>query len=845
VKPFSAWRSVRGKAAGLLPATLLLLAAAVLFEREVTQSITAATERSGIARMQAGAAQQVLTAVQDAETGQRGFLLTGRAYYLEPYQHAAARIASLLDHLDALGKDTPWLRQEAAPLHDLVPRKMAELEQTVVLARAGKDQEAVDLVLTDNGKALMDDIRVAVQRILDRAEAERAAEVASALARQRLASLGMQAAAALGVLLLGLAVLALLLGRARLLETRRRELLSTAQLEAAVEHVRDGVAVFDPEERLLLRNSRFAGTIGLPPGIVRPGVPLADLAAAQRLDPPLLSMPRPGDTPAIAETEQDGRRLEVWRTAMPDGGQMVAVADITRRVQAESLARHAQKMEVLGQMTGGVAHDFNNLLQVVSTNLELISKHPAARDGGDGWLHARLDAARAGAARGARLTRHLLAFARRQPLAPEPLDPARVLMGIEDMLRRTLGEAVAMELVVGGGLWAVRADPNQLENALLNLVVNARDAMAGPGGETQGRLTIEVANASLDEEYAARAAEVTPGQYVMFAVTDTGCGMAPEQLRRATEPFYTTKGEGKGTGLGLSMVFGFAKQSDGHFQLYSELGHGTTARLYIPRTAAAVRAPSPEPVAVASGQGELVLLVEDDPGVRQVAGDVLASLGYAVLAAEDAEAAMRMLDGGARPDVLFTDVVMPGPLSSRGLAEQAQRMMPGLAVLFTSGYTQNSIVHNGELDPGINLLSKPWRTEDLARHLRTALDAVRRPRTPEALRVLLVEDETLVRMTTAAMLADLGHDVLEAETGAEALSRLAQGIDLVVCDLGLPDMDGLALVDRMRERLPGVPVVVASGAARPEGEGIVWLGKPYDEAALRSALDQARAACAV
>ena len=849
LKPFSPWRSVRWKAAGLLLATLLLVAAAVLCEREVARSIQAASDRGRLARLQAGAALQVLLAAQDAETGQRGFLLTGRAYYLDPYHHATARMSQVLDRLGELGKDTPWLRDEAAPLRELVPRKMAELEETVALARAGKDQDAVDLVLTDDGKALMDDIRATVQRIVDRAEAERGAEVSSVMARQRLASIGMQAAAALGVLLLGLAVLALLLGRARLLDTGRREQLLAAQLHAAVEHVRDGVAVFGPDERLVLRNSRFARTAGLAPDLVRPGVTLAALAAAQRLDPPLLSDPRPGDTPAVAEAQQDGRRLEIWRTAMPDGGQMVAVADISRRVQAESLARQAQKMEVLGQMTGGVAHDFNNLLQVVSANLELVSKHLAKRDGagrdcGDGWLHARLDAARAGVARGARLTRHLLAFARRQPLAPEPLDPARVLMGIEDMLRRTLGEAIAMELVVGGGLWAVRADPGQLENALLNLVVNARDAMTGADGDRTGRLTVEVANASLDEEYAARAAEVTPGQYVMFAVTDTGCGMTPEQLRRATEPFYTTKGEGQGTGLGLSMVFGFAKQSEGHFQLYSEPGRGTTARLYIPRTAAAVRAPAPEPAAVAPGQGELVLLVEDDPGVRQVAGDALASLGYAVLAAADAETALRMLEGGARPDVLFTDVVMPGPLSSRGLAERAQRMLPGVAVLFTSGYTQSSIVHNGELDPGINLLSKPWRTEDLARHLRAALDAARRPRTPDALRVLLVEDEVLVRMTTASLLADLGHDVLEAETGTEALARLGEDIDLVVCDLGLPDMDGLALVDRMRERLPCIPVVVASGAARAEGEGIVWLGKPYDEAALRSALDQARAACA-
>lgn len=841
---FSAWHSVRWKAAGLLVATLLLLAAAVLFEREVSQSIRAAIDRTGVARVQAGAARLVLSTVQDAETGQRGFLLTGRAYYLEPYQQAAARMTAVLDRLAELGDDTPWLREEAAPLHELVPRKMAEIAQTVELARAGRQSDAISLVLTDNGKALMDGIRVAVQRILDRAEAERLAQVASVLAHQRIASIGMQAAAALGILLLGLAVLALLLGRARLLDTQRRERLSAAQLEAAIEHIRDGVAVFDPAERLVLRNSRFAATIGLPPEVVRPGMPLSGLAAAQRLEPPLLSHPRPHLQPVIAEAQQDSRRLEIWRTAMPDGGQMVAVADITRRVQAESLARHAQKMEVLGQMTGGVAHDFNNLLQVVSTNLELMSKHLAPREGQDSWLQARLDAARAGVTRGARLTRHLLAFARRQPLAPEPLDPARVLMGIEDMLRRTLGEAIAMELVVGGGLWAVRADPGQLENALLNLVVNARDAMTGPDGGAKGRLTIEVANASLDEDYAARAAEVAPGQYVMFAVTDTGAGMTPDQLRRATEPFYTTKAEGRGTGLGLSMVFGFAKQSEGHFQLYSEPGRGTTARLYIPRTTAAVRAPSPEPAAIAPGQGELVLLVEDDPGVRQVASDALASLGYSVLAAADAEAALRMLEGGARPDVLFTDVVMPGPLPSRELAERAQRMLPGLAVLFTSGYTQNSIVHNGELDPGINLLSKPWRTEDLARHLRGALDQARRPRMPNALRVLLVEDEMLVRMTTAAMLADLGHDVLEAESGAEALARLAHGIDLVVCDLGLPDMDGLALVDQVRERLPGIPVVVASGAARTEARDIVWLGKPYDESALRSALDQARAACA-
>ncbi len=841
LKPFSVWRAVRWQGATLLLLTLSLLTTAVLFEREVAHSISEAIERTTLARMQASAARQVFSVVQDAETGQRGFLLTGRTYYLEPYQQATAQMATALKHLDELSPATPWLREEIAPLNELMRRKMAELDQTVALARTGQQQAAVDLVLTDDGKALMDALRVTIQRVVDRADSERTAQLTGLVARQRLAGMGMQAAAAIGVSLLGLVVFALLVGRARLLDTQRRERLLAAQLEAAVEHIRDEVAVFGPEDRLLLRNSRFAETIGLPPEVVQPGVPLADLAAVQRLQPPLLSEPRPGTKPVVAEAQQESRRLEIWRTAMPDGGQMVAVADITRRVQAEDVARQAQKMEVLGQMTGGVAHDFNNLLQVVSANLELVSQRLAKRDPNDGWLHARIDAARAGVIRGARLTRHLLAFARRQPLAPEPLDPARVLMGIEDMMRRTLGGAIELELVVGGGLWAVRADPNQLENALLNLVVNARDAMMAPGAEPQGRLTIEVANASLDEQYAALASEVSPGQYVMFAVTDTGIGMTPDQLRRAIEPFYTTKAEGKGTGLGLSMVFGFAKQSEGHFQLYSEPGRGTTARLYIPRTAAAVRAPTAEPAAIAASQGELVLLVEDDPGVRQVAADALASLGYTVLAAADAAAALRILEGGARPDVLFTDVVMPGALSSRALAERAQRMLPGLAVLFTSGYTQNSIVHKGELDHGINLLSKPWRTEDLARQMRAVLDQARKPRQAEALRVLLVEDEVLVRMTTAVMLADLGHDVLEAETGAEAIDRLIQGVDLVVCDLGLPDMDGLALVDKVRERLPGIPVIVASGAAGVEGRDVVWLGKPYDEFALRSALNEALA----
>jgi len=844
LRPPSVWQAVRLQGAALLVAVMTLLSAVVALEQQIGQSIQGLIDSTALARMQAGAARQVLSAVQDAETGQRGYLLTQRPYYLQPMQQATAQMDAVLDRLSTLAETSPWMRDEIAPLRGLVRRKLEELSRTVALSRAGRQQEAIDLVLTDEGRALMDGIRGTVQRIVDRAEAKRASQAAALQQRERSATLGMQVASALGLLLLGLATFALLVSRARLLDLQRRERALAARLEAAMEHIRDGIAVFGPEDRLLLNNSRFAETIGLPPEVMRPGVPLSELAAAQRLEPPLLSSTRPGAKPVVAEARHENRRLEIWRSAMPDGGQMVAVADITRRAQAEDVARQAQKMEVLGQMTGGVAHDFNNLLQVVSANLELISLRLAKQAEPDSWMNARLEAARAGVLRGARLTRQLLAFARRQPLAPEPLDPARVLTGMEDMLRRTTGEAIELELVVGGGLWSVRADPNQLENALLNLVVNARDAMTGPDGLPVGRLTIEATNASLDEEYAARAAEVAPGQYVMYAVTDTGVGMTPEQLRRATEPFYTTKAAGKGTGLGLSMVFGFAKQSGGHFQLYSEPGRGTTARLYIPRTAAPARIAAAEPAGVPLANGELVLLVEDDPGVRQVAADALSGLGYVVQAAADAGAALRFLEGGARPDVLFTDVVMPGELSSRTLAERAQQMLPGLAVLFTSGYTQNSIVHNGELDRGVSLLSKPWRTEELARQMRSVLDQARALRSAQALRVLLVKRDPLLRVATAAMLADLGHDVAEAGTGAEALSQLLHGVDLMICDDELMDVDGLALVELVRTRLPGTPAILA-GDSEPAGRhDVVWLGKPYDAAALQAALSQAGTACA-
>ena len=414
---------------------------------------------------------------------------------------------------------------------------------------------------------------------------------------------------------------------------------------------------------------------------------------------------------SVIDIEDRKQAEQILRQANEMLEEHVAAA-IAERTEAEAQLRQAQKMEAVGKLTGGIAHDFNNVLQIIGGNLQLLTRDVA----GNLRAEQRLQTAIAAISRGSKLASQLLAFGRRQALAPRVINVGRLIRSIDDMLRRALGDGVEIETIISGGLWNTYADAVQVENALLNLAINARDAMSG-----HGKLTIEAGNSFLDDEYVTRHADVSSGQYVMIAVTDTGCGIPPDVIDRVFEPFFTTKPEGQGTGLGLSMVYGFVKQSGGHIKIYSELGQGTTLRLYLPR------AREPEDVETVietgplTGGTETVLVVEDDEEVQQTVIDMLSELGYRVLKAKDAQSALAIVESGVRIDLLFTDVVMPGPLRSPELARKARDRLPGIAVLFTSGYTENAIVHGGRLDEGIELLSKPYTRESMARKIRHVL----------------------------------------------------------------------------------------------------------------------------
>ncbi len=564
----------------------------------------------------------VLSRLQDAETGQRGYIITGRDEYLEPYQTALGSLGSDLDGLAAATADNPVQRASMSRLRQLVGERLRHLRTGIELRRRGDARDAADYILQGAGKAAMDAARSQVADM--RTEETRLLDIRLARSKITFAWLNL-------LLIAGFAVVVVL----------------------------TIFAIRDAGRRL---------------GIV----------AASRDD--------------LARANDE------------------LVAQARSREEAEAQVRQMQKMEAVGQLTGGIAHDFNNMLSVVIGSLDLARRRIRTEPE---RLENALDAALEGARRAAALTSRLLAFSRQQPLAPIAADPNKLVGGMSELLRRTIGEQLRMETVLAGGVWRIHADVSQLENAILNLCVNARDAM--PEG---GKLTIETSNAFLDEVYASQHPEVAAGQYVLVSVSDTGSGMPPDIVQRAFDPFFTTKDVGRGTGLGLSQVFGFVKQSGGHVKIYSEPGVGTVVKVYLPRWTGedifAGRTETPVALPVAH-EGEVVLVVEDDPDVRRVSIESLRHLGYRTVEAASAVEALDVQRREPRIDLLFTDIVMPG-MTGRALADMVAAERTGVKVLYTTGYTRNAVVHNGVLDAGVAFLAKPFSVEQLAIKVRQVLD---------------------------------------------------------------------------------------------------------------------------
>jgi signal transduction histidine kinase len=679
-------------------------------------------------------------ALRDAERGQRGYVLTGRDEYLGPYDTARDRLGLLQGELQKLTADNPAQQERIRTLAPAIQHKLEELAQTVQARRDGGLERALGIVNSDAGRSHMREAETMLAAML--ADEQR-------LLEERLAQNDARAAWVRWMVIAGslLAILTLLWAARMLNQAWSRSYATEAEqralalrLRTTLDSLSQGVAVFGPDRKLANWNECFQVLLDLPKAMLRPGTAYGAFVehtgepgrpALETEDQIRHGSRNPREAITYEREGANGHHLEIRRTPMPDGGFVLTISDMTKRAQAEAVLREAQKMQAVGQLTGGIAHDFNNLLQVILGNLEFVR----AKLDGDAKLQQRIERAAWAAQRGATLTGQLLAFARKQPLAPAPVDLAATMPDLIPLLRRTLGEHIEVRYVETAGLWPAMADPAQLESAVLNLALNARDAM--PGG---GRPTIELGNKVLDEAYARGHDEIVPGDYAMVAVSDTGHGMTPEVVARVFEPFFTTKPDGKGTGLGLAMVFGFVKQSGGHVKIYSEPGEGTTVKIYLPRAIgalAAVGRANTLPVELPRGSAT-VLVVEDEVGVREIACAILADLGYRVLEAADGEEALRVFGANAAAvDLLLTDVVLPGKVRGRELAGRIQAVRPDIRVVFMSGYTENSIVHHGRLDDGVHLVGKPFKREQLAQKVAEVL-ATAAASVPQAENVVLL-----------------------------------------------------------------------------------------------------------
>jgi len=707
--------------AQLLPAVLFVfvpiafLVAIAVYQFTVAQPEARRAREETLASFRSlQAAAAVDQAVQDAERGQRGFLLTGSDAYLQPYEEARRRLPELMKELQRQVGSTPGQQARVLKLQADLTTKLNELASTVSAYRTGGTEAALLIVQTDVGRTSMLAIQEDLRALTD--------EEANRLILRQHTAEAADTKVALTFTVAGVvAALALLVGGAMLAWAYRRVALSQSVLQSTLDSVREGVAAFDGSGRLRAWNAPFVRLLDLAPAALERGEPLVADGSSSRTASEVLGRiaeldvvaRRTGRPALVSYNGEQGKALELFHNRIGDGT-VTTVLDVSEQRQTEEQLRQAQKLESVGQMTGGVAHDFNNLLTIIMGAVDVLREAVV----GNTRATRRVEMLNVAAERGARLTRQMLAFARRQPLQPETINLRGAMQEILPLVRRAVGEDIVVESVVDGGLWNTTVDVAQFQSAVLNLAINSRHAM--PKG---GKLTIEVGNAALDDVYAARHVDVEPGQYVQFAITDTGSGMDAATLARAMDPFFTTRPSGEGSGLGLAQVYGFVKQSGGHVKIYSEPGQGTTVKLYLPRSLhAAAPPPQQQPTTnLALTGSETVLLVDDDDIVRSTVGAMLEDLGYRVVSAADGPQALAVL--GREPGValLFTDVVMPG-MSGRQLADQALKIRPELRVLFTSGYTENSIVHHGRLDAGVELLSKPYDRDRLAAKLRRVLD---------------------------------------------------------------------------------------------------------------------------
>ncbi len=794
-------------------------------------------------------AQNLFTLVLNVESGQRGYLLSkAKPVFLDEYAASMAQIPVAERELAELVRDSPQQSEAVARMSAAVNQRVAISAMRVSLAGAGHLDQAMS-VNSAGGQRAMNAARRAKADLMAHENALLAQRMRRA-DRADLLSFGISLALSL-LATIGLFMLMGSMVRAnrRLAEEMRERSAAEAaraESEARYQVIFDNtadllhvMAVTEEGDFVLTAvNAAYEAAVGVGgAGLI--GRSVREVLSGASADAALAQMAvaveggKPVFSPERVSLPGGERFWDTVLTPLRDPGGRVRTLigssrDVTERERAREQLRKAQRMEAVGQLTGGVAHDFNNLLQVIRGNLELIAGYV-----GDGPATARIKNALHAAERAAQLTRQLLAFSRRQPLEPKVINLGRLVTDMAEMLRRSLGESVEVETVIAGGLWNTLADPAQVESAVLNLALNARDAM--PGG---GRLTVEITNAALDEAYAVRDDEIEAGQYVLIAVSDTGHGMNRETLARVFEPFFTTKGEERGTGLGLSMVYGFVKQSNGHVQIYSEVGQGTTVKIYLPRSREAEQAIDTAPLGSLRGRSEVILVVEDDDLVRASAVGMLRDLGYACIHVSDAAAAVEVLRGGAKIDLVFTDVVMPGPVKSRELAREAERLRPGIPVLYTSGYTENAIVHHGRLDEGVQLLSKPYSRDGLARKVRAMLKAVRPV-------VLVVEDDPLVRLAAVDMIDALGFTTLQAADATAALKALRAGgrIDILFTDVGLPGMRGGELAELALKARPELKVIFASGYGETEETAKVrnatHLAKPYQQEQLAEVLTEA------